>query len=137
MNKLTWEALLINGKQITATKNLIGSSTDDTIDPEFVFGIPEYMGNFSVVVFEKLFEFGTEVEMTSHEDINDENQTINVMEDIKPLEEFEYETPENSESIENPNNTRTANESMKSTWIPMIIVILVLLANLGLLTRKK
>lgn len=73
------------------------------------------MGNFSVVVFEKLFEFGTEVEMTSHEDINDENQTINVMEDIKPLEEFEYETSENSESIENPNNTRTANESMKST----------------------
>lgn len=73
MDKSTGTALLIEGKEITSEKTFTASKETGTISVEFTFDARGLEGK-EIVVFEKLY--WKEAEIASHEDIEDEDQTI-------------------------------------------------------------
>ena len=73
MDKSTGKALLIEGKEITSEKTFTASKETGTISVEFTFDARGLEGK-EIVVFEKLY--WKEAEIASHEDIEDEDQTI-------------------------------------------------------------
>lgn len=73
MDKSTGKALLIEGKEITSEKTFTASQETGTISVEFTFDARGLEGK-EIVVFEKLY--WKEAEIASHEDIEDEDQTI-------------------------------------------------------------
>ncbi|MDO4778567.1 MAG: VaFE repeat-containing surface-anchored protein, partial [Tissierellia bacterium] len=89
MNKATNTPLLIDGKEVKAEKTFTADTKDGTVELEFKFDASE-LETTEVVVFEKLFK--GDVEVTSHEDINDEAQTVIVRKpEIKTLAEVDGE----------------------------------------------
>ena len=80
MDKSTGKAYLSNGKEVTAESEVFTATEKEmTIELRFEFDASELQGQ-SLVAFEKLFfvdaETGSETEVASHEDIEDEDQTI-------------------------------------------------------------
>ena len=73
MDKSTGKTLLIEGKEITSEKTFTASKETGTISVEFTFDARGLEGK-EIVVFEKLY--WKEAEIASHEDIEDEDQTI-------------------------------------------------------------
>lgn len=73
MDKSTGKAFLIEGKEITSEKTFTASKETGTISVEFTFDARGLEGK-EIVVFEKLY--WKEAEIASHEDIEDEDQTI-------------------------------------------------------------
>lgn len=73
MDKSTGKALLIEGKEITSEKTFTASKETGSIGVEFTFDGRGLDGK-EVVVFEKLY--WKEAEIASHEDLEDEDQTI-------------------------------------------------------------
>ena len=73
MLKETNQPLIENGKYVTSEKTFVAMSENGTVDIEFTFNSAS-LGGKSVVVFEKMY-FG-ELEVASHEDINDKGQTV-------------------------------------------------------------
>lgn len=80
MDKKTGEPLLIDGKQVTSEQKVEVKEETGTVEMEFKLDASELEGT-STVVFEYLYPVnGDEVGKTpiaSHEDINDEGQTVN------------------------------------------------------------
>ena len=73
MDQKTEEPLLIDGKPITAEKTVQITEADGTVNMDFTLNASE-LNNHSIVVYEYLYHDG---QLTaSHEDINDEDQTI-------------------------------------------------------------
>lgn len=73
MNKETNEPLLVDGKEIVASKEFEAKESDGTIDIEFVFdstGLEEK----EIVAFEYIDY--KDIEIATHTDINDKDQTI-------------------------------------------------------------
>ncbi len=81
MDKTTGEALLIKGKQVTASATFVTRGTDGSVELEFTFDSSALVGK-DVVVFEKLFA-GKE-EIAAHEDIEDKGQTIAFEDEPEP-----------------------------------------------------
>ena len=77
MDKETGEPLLIGEEQVTSAATFTPSESSGTIDVLFTFDASSLV-NKSVVVFETLFQGETEV--ASHEDIEDEGQTVSFIE---------------------------------------------------------
>lgn len=85
MDKSTGEALLVNGKQITANVNIptedlkIVTSDNNastiTVPVEYTFDATGLKGK-DVVIYEYLYVNGSDKVIASHEDITDMNQTI-------------------------------------------------------------
>ena len=76
MDKETGEPLLIDGKKVQQTVKV--KPTEDCGTVEMVFPIDSSkLAGKSIVVFEKLFFRGEE--MASHEDIDDEGQTVDII----------------------------------------------------------
>lgn len=85
MDKSTGEALLVNGKQITADVNIptedLNIVTSDnnastiTVPVEYTFDATGLVGK-DVVIYEYLYVNGSDKVIASHEDITDMNQTI-------------------------------------------------------------
>ena len=73
MLKGTNEPLLVNGKEVTAEKTFVPEKSSGSVDVEFTFDASALKGE-SVVVFEHLYADG--VEVASHTDINDKEQTV-------------------------------------------------------------
>ena len=73
MDQKTGEPLLINGKQITSEKKLTITEENGTVDMDFTFDASE-LNNKSIVIYEYLYQESELI--TSHEDINDKNQTV-------------------------------------------------------------
>ncbi len=73
MLKGTNKPLLVNGKEITAEKTFVPEKSSGSVDIEFTFDASALKGE-SVVVFEHLYADG--VEVASHTDINDKEQTV-------------------------------------------------------------
>lgn len=73
MDRTTGKALVINGKQITAEKSMQIETADGTIHVDFTLDASE-LNNRSIVVYEFLYHKGQLI--ASHEDLNDEDQTI-------------------------------------------------------------
>ena len=77
MDKETGEPLLLNDQQVTSEATFIPAEPNGTIDVLFTFDATGLEGK-SVVVFETLFQGETEI--ASHEDIEDEGQTVTFIE---------------------------------------------------------
>lgn len=78
MNKETGEAVKDeNGEVITSEKTFKCKSINGTIDVEFTFDATKLAGA-DVVVFEKAYNVKADVETATHEDIEDEDQTIHI-----------------------------------------------------------
>lgn len=73
MDRATEKPLLIDGKEVTAEKEVTVSDADGEISMEFTFDASE-LNNTSVVIYEYLY-YGDEL-AASHEDITDKNQTV-------------------------------------------------------------
>ena len=73
MDKETGEPLLVGEEQVTSEATFIPAEPNGTIDVLFTFDATGLEGT-SVVVFETLFQGETEI--SSHEDMEDEGQTI-------------------------------------------------------------
>ena len=77
-DKATGEKLLINGAQVWSEVSLVAPDNDFKTDVVFTFDASSLAGK-NIVVFEYLYlvkEDGTEILVASHEDINDEGQSI-------------------------------------------------------------
>jgi len=167
IDKSTGNPLIVNGAELRASKTFVANSVNGSVELEFTFDASN-LGAKTIVVFEKLFYNG--VEIASHEDINDVNQTVVFKEVDKDINgnRGEYRenitnngnTTENSESDENPesndldtdddadsNNEPESNDKpdstlktnasmMKSTGIPIVILLILTLLSLIVYQRK-
>ena len=85
MDKETGKEVLIDGKPVTAETTFKPEKSSGTVDVTFTFDAAELKGH-DVVVFEKLFVTvkkegkDQEIEVTSHEDIQAESQTVKLTE---------------------------------------------------------
>ena len=80
MDKETGEPLLLNDQQVTSEATFTPAEPNGTIDVLFTFDASALTGK-AVVVFETLFQGETEI--ASHEDIEDEGQTVTFVEGPK------------------------------------------------------
>jgi len=101
VDKETGKPLLINDKKVTAEKAFIATSANGTIEVEFTFDARE-LKDHSLVVFEKLYHAESGIEVASHEDVNDEGQTVVVK-----------KVPDN--------NPKTGDDSNMIFWIILLI----------------
>lgn len=85
MDKETGKELLIDGKKVTAEASFKAEKANGTVDVTFVFN-GEGLTGHELVVFEKLFAVNgeLEIEVTSHEDLEDEGQTVKMVEKETP-----------------------------------------------------
>ena len=81
MDKGTGEALLIEGMEITAETEFVAEESSGTVELTYTLDASTLAGT-TIVVFETLYQDG--VEIVSHADINDENQTVEITEPDKP-----------------------------------------------------
>ena len=81
MNKETGEALLKDGKPVTAQAEFKAEKAGGSVEVTFTFDASALAGQ-DVVVFEKLYytDGKTEHEIASHEDLKDEGQTVHMTE---------------------------------------------------------
>lgn len=84
MDKSTGAPFLIEEKEITAEQLFVPDEKNGTTEVEFTFPA-EHLKNTELIVFEKLFIGDTEI--ASHEDPNDEAQTIRINTPDQPPEE--------------------------------------------------
>ena len=89
MDKSTGEPLRINEKQITAEKTFIPEKSSGREELEFTFDASIAAGK-EIVVFERLYV--QEIEVASHTDLEDENQTVKIKVPEEPKTE-KKETP--------------------------------------------
>lgn len=75
MNKATGEPLLVDGKEITASKTFVASNSIGCEELEFKFNASALAGE-TVVVFEDLLQDG--IVVATHSDINDRAQTVDI-----------------------------------------------------------
>ena len=80
MDKETGEPLLVNDQQVTSEATFTPAEASGTIEVLFTFDASALTGK-AVVVFETLFQGETEI--ASHEDIEDEGQTVTFVEGPK------------------------------------------------------
>lgn len=73
MDQATEKPLLIDGEMVTAEKEIQVTEEDGTVNMEFSFDASE-LNNRSIVIYEYLYQDNELI--TSHEDINDKDQTI-------------------------------------------------------------
>ena len=160
MDKATGNPVIINGAEVRTSKTFVASSVNGSVEIEFTFDASN-LGNRTLVVFEKLFYNG--VEIAAHEDINDLNQTVvfnerNIKifdEEIEDEKEVEEDVDEKIEDTEQNNKVNKENKkenkeqnteeykedikvnaSMKSTGIPMVILLIIAIFGL-IVSRRK
>ena len=75
MDKGTGEALLVDGVEITAETEFVAEESSGTVELTYTLDASTLAGT-TIVVFETLYSDG--VEIASHADINDEDQTITI-----------------------------------------------------------
>ncbi|WP_200277189.1 VaFE repeat-containing surface-anchored protein, partial [Rhodovulum adriaticum] len=79
MDKETNKPLVVNGKQVTSSTTFIAETESGEIEVRFTFDGSQLAGK-ELVVFEKLYHVTADdkVLIASHEDINDESQTVKI-----------------------------------------------------------
>ena len=76
MDKATGEAFWVNGQQVTSEITFTPETADGSVTVTFAFDTSAITDDTSVVVFETLYQNGTE--LTTHADINDQAQTVTI-----------------------------------------------------------
>ncbi|ANU50530.1 hypothetical protein A4V08_18175 [Lachnoclostridium sp. YL32] len=127
MDKETGKEVLVDGKPVTAETTFTVEDPDGTIDVTFTFDASALAGH-AVVVFEKLYLITdkTETEITSHEDINSEDQTITLTE-----EPTEPKTPDVSTPV------KTGDDTPILLYAGLTAIALILCGVLGVIYYKK
>lgn len=82
MDKETGKAVLVNGNEVKAEAEFTAEKESGTVNVDFTFNASK-LGGKSVVVFEKLYTAEGK-EIANHEDINDEGQTVKLVNPPKP-----------------------------------------------------
>lgn len=82
MDKETGKAVLVNGNEVKAEAEFTAEKESGTVNVDFTFDASK-LGGKSVVVFEKLYTAEGK-EIANHEDINDEGQTVKLVNPPKP-----------------------------------------------------
>ena len=130
MDKETGKPLEIDGKQVTTETTFTAEGSDGTAEVTFTFNGKTFAGK-SLVVFEKLYLVDTdtkeETEITSHEDIKDEGQTVT-------LTELPKEEPPTSPPV------KTGDDTNRIPFIILGVISAILLLSGGgylLYKRKK
>lgn len=83
MDKETGKEVLIDGKPVTSEATFKPENSEGTVEVTFTFDAASLSGH-DVVVFEKLYvstgdkDNKKEVELTNHEDLNDDDQTVKI-----------------------------------------------------------
>lgn len=137
MDKNTGKWLIVNGKAVVVEYTFVTNQTNGVVDLEFTFD-SKGLGERNVVVFEKLFENGNEI--ATHEDLNDQNQSIFIT--SEPEESETIDNPETPETPENPDvvnitdnsdtpDTPTPKSAMKETGMPIVALLLILFKYFG------
>ncbi len=75
MDRSTGEPVLIDGEEITAETTFTAEQADGTVDVVFDLNAYDLKG-MDIVVFEKVYIADGNIEVSGHEDIEDEGQTI-------------------------------------------------------------
>lgn len=127
MEQETGKAIEQDGTPVTAEVSFTPEKTSGTVDVTFTWNTSEFTGK-SVVVFEKLFLVTgeTEVLIASHEDLDDEGQTISL---TNAPEETPPETPEESPKTSEP--VKTGDTTNIGLYIAIAAVSLLVLISLG------
>ncbi len=131
MDKETKKPLEIDGKQVTAEAEFSPEKSDGTIDVTFTFNGSSLAGH-AVVVFEKLYYINgeKEIEITSHEDITDEGQTVKFTD--TPKKESPAEKPSSSAPV------KTGDDSNQMVYILLAAAAgVVLLGTVSYLAYKR
>lgn len=103
MDKGTGKEVIIEGKPVTAETTFKADKSEGTVEVTFTFDATALSGH-DVVVFEKLYvstgdkDNKKEVELTNHEDINDNGQTVKITDVPK-------NTPDISTPVKTGDNT--------------------------------
>ena len=103
MDKETGKEVLIDGKPVISEATFKPENSEGTVEVTFTFDATSLSGH-DVVVFEKLYvstgdkENKNEVELTNHEDINDNGQTVKITDVPK-------DTPDISTPVKTGDNT--------------------------------
>lgn len=97
MNKSTNKPLLIDGKEVVASKKFTPTEKDGFEELEFVFDSSKFEDKTETVVFEDLYKDGKKI--ATHTDINDEGQTVKFRKpEIKTSVNGSYELKEENGS---------------------------------------
>lgn len=103
MDKETGKEVLIDGKPVISEATFKPENSEGTVEVTFTFDATSLSGH-DVVVFEKLYvstgdkDNKNEVELTNHEDINDNDQTVKITDVPK-------DTPDISTPVKTGDNT--------------------------------
>lgn len=90
MDKSTNKSLLIGNKEILSEVQFTPEEPDGKVNVEFTFDATG-LGGKEIVVFESLYL--NEIEIATHTDIEDEGQTVKIVEVKKPEEKTPTKTP--------------------------------------------
>lgn len=122
MDKTTGNTLEIAGNPVVSETVFTAEKADGTEDVIFTFN-GDALINHELVVFEKLYLVGEEgeTEITAHEDLEDEGQTVKIV---------EKETPR-------PKTPRTGDDTNAGLWILLMAVSMMGVAVLAVRARKN
>lgn len=130
MDKISGKPLVVNGKPVISEREFIANDENGTVDVRFTFDGTSFGGK-SVVVFEKAYEVETGTEICSHEDIDDNGQTVTIKEPKKP---------EKPEKPEKPDAPKTGDDGNMLLWFGLAVLSIVLSSGLimnGLCRSKE
>lgn len=105
MDKDTKNPLIIDGKEVVAETAFTVEGEEGTVDVSFVFNIDGFKGS-DIVVFEKVYYADSNIVVASHEDINDEGQTVSV---------------KNTKSPAAVNTPKTGDDSSILIWVALLV----------------
>lgn len=127
MDKETGKELLIDGEKVTAETEFTAEKTEGKVDVLFAFNGKELVDH-ELVVFEKLFVVNgeLEIEVSTHEDLEDEGQTVIMVEKESP----KPETPEKT-------TPKTGDDSNVGLWIAISVLAAAGVAGFGILAGRK
>ena len=127
MDKTTGKELLIQDEQVTAETVFEAKEAKGTVDVTFTFDGTGLAGK-ELVVFEKLYLVSEEgeIEVTAHEDLEDQGQTVKVVEKELPPKP---ETPKSD-------TPKTGDRSQSMLWLIVAGISAASVAGLSLWRRK-
>jgi len=117
-DKATGKPLVIDGKEVTAEKIFTAKEANGTVEVEFTFDAAD-LGDRELVVFEKLFHAKSDIQISEHEDIADEGQTVKA---VKP-------TP--------PSVPKTGDNSNMIPWVALLGASALVLLTMAAVQRRK
>lgn len=120
MDKKTGKALEINDKEIVSEATFTAKESSGTVDVKFTFDAKGLDGK-DIVVFEKAYYAGTDIEVANHEDIKDKGQTVKVKEDVPFI----------------PNSPKTGDDVNIIPWIILLVAAGTVITAMRIRSRIK